>query len=147
MRHDGGPSGGRLPGVLTGRWPLETHHIGKARAAAAVLEPRAGRRWFERGEDGSETPWGAVVRVEPPRRVMLAWDISADWKCDPTLRTEVEARFVAEGPRSTRVELEHRHLDRFGARADEMRAVFDSPGGWDGPARSLRARGPGGVWR
>jgi uncharacterized protein YndB with AHSA1/START domain len=115
---------------MTSWWPLESHHIGKAKAAAAVLEPRAGGRWFERGEDGSETPWGTVVAWEPPQRVVLTWDISADWKCDPTLRTEVEVRFVAEGPRSTRVELEHRHLDRFGPRAGEMRAVFDSPGGW-----------------
>jgi uncharacterized protein YndB with AHSA1/START domain len=117
---------------MTSWWPLDTHHIGAAKAVAAVIEPREGGRWFERGEDGSETPWGAVVAWDPPRRVVLTWDISADWKCDPSLRTEVEVRFVAEGPRATRVELEHRYLDRFGPRADEMRAIFDSPGGWTG---------------
>ncbi len=113
-------------------WPLESHHIGASKAVSAVIEPRVGGRWFERGEDGAETPWGSVVAWEPPRRVVLTWEISCDWKCDPSLRTEVEVRFVAEGPRTTRVELEHRHLDRFGPRADEMRAIFDSPGGWAG---------------
>lgn len=117
---------------MTSWWPLESHHIGAARAVAAVIEPRVGGRWFERGEDGSETSWGMVVAWDPPRRVVLTWDISADWKCDPTLRTEVEVRFIAEGLRATRVELEHRHLDRFGTRADEMRAIFDSPDGWTG---------------
>ena len=117
---------------MTSWWPLETHHLGAAKAVAAVIEPRVGGRWFERGEDGSETPWGTVVTWDPPRRVVLTWDISADFRCDPNLGTEVEVRFVAEGPRATRVEFEHRYLDRFGARADEMRAIFDSPGGWTG---------------
>ncbi|HET6412487.1 MAG TPA: SRPBCC family protein [Anaeromyxobacter sp.] len=117
---------------MTSWWPLETHHLGAVKAVAAVIEPRAGGRWFERGEDGSETPWGSVVTWDPPRRVVLTWDISADFRCEPNLGTEVEVRFVAEGPRATRVEFEHRHLDRFGPRADEMRAIFDSPGGWTG---------------
>ena len=41
-------------------------------------------------------------------------------------------RFIAEGKEGTRIELEHRHLDRFGARRDEMRGIFDSEGGWSG---------------
>jgi uncharacterized protein YndB with AHSA1/START domain len=61
---------------------------------------------------------------------VLSWDISADWQPDPSLRTEIEVRFIAEGRNSTRVELEHRHLDRYGARRDAMRAVFNEDGGW-----------------
>jgi hypothetical protein len=61
---------------------------------------------------------------------VLSWDITADWQYDPKLETEIEIRFVAEGKNATRVELEHRHLDRFGARRDEMRRIFDTEGDW-----------------
>jgi hypothetical protein len=54
----------------------------------------------------------------------------ADWQPDPNLKTEVEVRFIAEGKDATRVELEHRHLDRYGPRRDEMRAIFDKEGDW-----------------
>jgi hypothetical protein len=57
-------------------------------------------------------------------------DISADWQYDPTLKTEIEVRFIADGSDRTQVELEHRHLDRYGARRDEMRAIFDTEGDW-----------------
>jgi len=110
-------------------WPLATHKIGKAPAVAAVIEPRVGGRWYERGDDGSTCDWGRVLAWEPPARLVLSWDISADWQPDPSIQTEVEVRFVADGG-GTRVELEHRRLDRFGKRRDEMRGIFDGEGGW-----------------
>jgi uncharacterized protein YndB with AHSA1/START domain len=113
-------------------WPLATHKIGKANAVDAVIEPGVGGRWYERGDDGSTCGWGRVLSWEPPLRLVLSWEISADWQHDPNLRTEVEIRFIAEGKDHTRVELEHRHLDRYGARRDEMRRIFDSEGGWSG---------------
>jgi uncharacterized protein YndB with AHSA1/START domain len=113
-------------------WPLQTHTIGAAPAAATVIEPRAGGRWYERGDDGSECDWGRVLAWEPPHRVVLSWEISADWQADPGLHTEVEVRFEPDGAGSTRVELEHRGLEAFGARTAEMRGVFDSEGGWRG---------------
>jgi uncharacterized protein YndB with AHSA1/START domain len=113
-------------------WPLATHKIGKAKAVDAVIEPRVNGRWYERGDDGSTCDWGRVLAWEPPLRLVLSWDISADWQYDPTLKTEVEVRFIAEGKGGTRVELEHRHLDRYGARRDQMRGIFDSEGGWSG---------------
>jgi uncharacterized protein YndB with AHSA1/START domain len=123
-------------GVFTDKmgtwWPLSTHKIGKAKAVDAVIEPRTGGRWYERGDDGSTCDWGRVLAWEPPSRLVLSWEISADWQHDPNLKTEVEIRFIAEGADSTRVELEHRHLDRYGARRDEMRGIFDSDGGWSG---------------
>jgi uncharacterized protein YndB with AHSA1/START domain len=112
-------------------WPLATHHISKVDAAAAVIEPFAGGRWFERGTDGSECDWGRVLAWEPPARLVLAWQISADWQHDAQLVTEVEVRFTAENG-GTRVDLEHRLLRGFGPRADEMRGIFDSKGGWNG---------------
>ncbi|MBS2016498.1 MAG: SRPBCC family protein [Deltaproteobacteria bacterium] len=114
-------------------WPLVSHHIGKVDAKDAVIEPRVGGRWFERGSDGSECEWGRVLAWDPPGRVVLAWQITADWQFDGALHTEVEVRFApAEGGKGTRVTLEHRLLQAYGPRAQEMRGVFDSEGGWTG---------------
>jgi uncharacterized protein YndB with AHSA1/START domain len=112
-------------------WPLATHKIGKTKAVDSVIEPRVGGRWYERGDDGSTCDWGRVLAWSPPARIVLSWEISADWQYDPNLKTEVEVRFVDEKG-GTRVELEHRHLDRYGTRRDEMREIFDSEGGWSG---------------
>jgi uncharacterized protein YndB with AHSA1/START domain len=95
-----------------------------------VLEPRAGGRWYERGEDASTCDWGTVLSWEPTSRLVLTWDISADWQHDPELKTEIEIRFIPEGKHATRIELEHRRLDRYGARRDEMRRIFDKEGDW-----------------
>ena len=78
---------------------------------------------------GTTCDWGSVLAWEPPTRLVLSWDITAEWQYDPELKTEVEVRFIAEG-HGTRVELEHRRLDRFGPRRDEMRRIIDSEGDW-----------------
>jgi uncharacterized protein YndB with AHSA1/START domain len=111
-------------------WPLAYYKIGKANAVDAVIEPHVGGRWYERGDDGSTCQWGSVLQWEPHSRLVLSWDISADWQYDPTLNTEIEVLFIAEGYNRTRVELEHRHLDRYGARRDEMRRIYDTEGDW-----------------
>ena len=111
-------------------WPLAYYKIGKANAVDAVIEPHVGGRWYERGDDGSMCQWGSVLAWEPPSRVVLSWDINADWQYEPVLNTEIEVRFTAEGSDRTRVELEHRHLDRYGARRDEMRRIYDTQGDW-----------------
>ena len=110
-------------------WPRE-HHIGGRPSFTAILEPRVGGRWYERGDDGSECSWGQVLAWDPPKRLVLTWDIGADWKYDPTLATELEINFIAETEERTRVELEHRKLERYGDKAEAMRAMFDSPGAW-----------------
>jgi len=114
-----------------GRWWLRTHSIGAAPLQDVVIEPRAGGRWYEQGEDGSQCEWGKVLAWEPPRRVLLAWQIGGDWKYDATLITEVEVNFIADAD-GTRVELEHRHLERMGAAAEAARQAVDSPSGWSG---------------
>jgi uncharacterized protein YndB with AHSA1/START domain len=111
-------------------WPLAVYKIGKANAVDAIIEPRVGGRWYERGDDGSACEWGSVLSWEPPSRLILSWDIGADWQYDPNLKTEIEVRFIAEGKDSTRVELEHRKLDRYGARREEMRRIFETEGDW-----------------
>lgn len=111
-------------------WPLAYYKIGKANAVNAVIESHVGGRWYEIGDDGSVCQWGSVLAWEPPSRLVLSWDISADWQYDPTLKTEIDVRFIGDHSGHTRVELEHRHLDRYGARRDEMRRIFDSEGDW-----------------
>ncbi|GII78617.1 ATPase [Sphaerisporangium rufum] len=114
------------------RWWPRDHHIGDAPLRESVLEPGEGGRWYEKGEDGSECDWGRVLVWEPPHRLVLAWQISADWAYDPELVTEVRVTFTPQDGDRTRVELEHAHLDRFGARAAQMAAVFGSANGWPG---------------
>ena len=114
-------------------WPKKNHSIGPAPMKAMIIEQRLGGRWYELGEDGSTCDWGQVLVWEPPSRLVLSWDISADWQHDPALKTEVEIRFIPESSSVTLVELEHRRLDRYGARRDEMRRIFESEAAWGQP--------------
>ena len=111
-------------------WPLAYYKIGNAKAVDAVIEPYVGGRWFERGEDASTCQWGSVLVWEPPSHLVLTWDVDAGWKYDSNLRTEIEVRFISEGPKRTRVEFEHRRLDRYGAQREEMRRIYDTEGDW-----------------
>ena len=117
-----------------GTWWPASHHTGEGELADAILECREGGRWYERTTDGSESEWGRVLAFEPPHRLLLAWHLDADFRYDPEpgRATEVEVRFTAEGPGRTRVELEHRLLERYGERADEVRGQVGSEGGWPG---------------
>jgi uncharacterized protein YndB with AHSA1/START domain len=112
-------------------WPPE-HHILEAPLAEMVFEPRAGGHVYDRGIDGSECRWARVLAYEPPHRVVISWDISTRWQLETDLEktSEVEVRFVAEAPDRTRVELEHRNLDRHGEGWEQMRDAVGSPDGW-----------------
>ena len=112
------------------RWWRPEHHVGKSPLKDVVLEPRVGGRWYEVCEDASICEWGKVLEWEPHGRVLLAWQLNQDWKYDPDFITELEVRFVAEEDKLTRVELEHRNLERFGAKVDAVRASLDSKEGW-----------------
>jgi uncharacterized protein YndB with AHSA1/START domain len=114
---------------MTEWWPSD-HHIGSAPIEEIVIEPHEGGRWYTRHEDGSETSTGYVLVWEPPGRLVLTWQISANWQYDPKLVTTIEIRFLAESPDQTRVQLEHRDLERYGPEADRMRELFDGPGAW-----------------
>ena len=111
-------------------WP-SSHSIGASPFEAVVMEPRVGGRWYERSADGVECSWGRVLAWEPPHRVVLAWQLNADWTYDPGFETEVAVTFTDAEPGRTKVELRHGNLERFGERAEEMRATFESPGAWD----------------
>ncbi len=115
-----------------GRWWNPHHKIGAEPFATAVMEPREGGRWFERAADGSECDWGRVLAYDPPERLTLAWMIGPTWQFDPdpANATEVEVRFIAEGDTRTRVELEHRGLEKHGEAGAQLFATFSGEGGW-----------------
>jgi len=113
-----------------GTWWPKSHHIGKVEPETLVIEPRAGGRWFERAPDGTECDLGKVLTWEPPARLVLAWQLDPKFQYQPDLITEVELRFIPEGAGRTRVELEHRNLERFGDGAAAMRERIDAPRGW-----------------
>jgi uncharacterized protein YndB with AHSA1/START domain len=98
----------------------------------SVFEPRAGGRVYDRGVDGSECQWGRVLAYEPPTRLVFTWDISPMWQIetDNAKSSEVEVRFIEEGPHKTRVELEHRHLDRHGDGWEGLREGVRGDQGW-----------------
>jgi uncharacterized protein YndB with AHSA1/START domain len=113
-------------------WPPE-HHILGSELAEMVFEPRQGGHVYDRGVDGSERRWARVLAYEPPERVVISWDINLQWQIesDPAKTSEVEVRFTSEAPERTRVELEHRHLDRHGEGWEAMRDAVGSSEGWD----------------
>jgi uncharacterized protein YndB with AHSA1/START domain len=100
--------------------------------AETVFEPRVGGQVYDRGVDGSECRWARVLAYEPPNRVVISWDISPRWQIetDPERTSEVEVRFISESPERTRVELEHRNLDRHGEGWESLRHGVESEGGW-----------------
>jgi uncharacterized protein YndB with AHSA1/START domain len=108
------------------------HNLLASPIAETVFEPRVGGHIYDRATDGSECRWARVLAYEPPDRVVFSWDISPQWQLetDPDNASEVEVRFIAEGPERTRVELEHSNIDRHGP---GWQAVADGVGddaGW-----------------
>ncbi len=111
-------------------WPHE-FHIGQAAVEEVILEPQVGGRWYERGVDGSECDWGRVLAWEPPRRVLFTWQINGMWQFDPDPdhASEIEARFRADGPDQTVVEVEHRHFERL-VGGQSIHDGITGGGGW-----------------
>jgi uncharacterized protein YndB with AHSA1/START domain len=120
-----------------GTWWNPSHHIGDGELTDVVVEPQAGGRWYEITTGGT-CEWGRVLTWDPPQRVVLAWQLNADWEHDSGFLTELEIRFESEGPETTRVELEHRGLEAYGDRAGEVRGALDSEGGWNGLLEAFR---------
>jgi uncharacterized protein YndB with AHSA1/START domain len=108
------------------------HNMLDVEIAETVFEPRVGGHLYDRGVDGSECRWARVLVYEPPNRVVFSWDISPQWRIETDLEktSEVEVRFVSEGSERTRLELEHRNLDRHGDGWEPERDAVSSEGGW-----------------
>jgi uncharacterized protein YndB with AHSA1/START domain len=119
---------------MTDWWLRDSHHIGEQPPEAVVIEPQAGGRWFERAPDGTECDWGRVLEWDPPARVLLAWHLGPQFNYDPdpAKSTELEVRFLAEGPATTRVELVHHGFEVHGPAGEELSKVVGGPEGWNG---------------
>jgi uncharacterized protein YndB with AHSA1/START domain len=108
------------------------HNLLRVEITETIFEPRVGGHVYDRGVDGSECRWARVLAYEPPHRLVISWDISPQWQIEtnPDHTSEVEIRFIAEGSNRTRVELEHRHLDRHGHGWQAERDAVRNEGGW-----------------
>ena len=108
------------------------HNLLGSPITSTTFEPHVGGHIVDRGEDGSECRWARILAFEPPSRLVFSWDIGPTWQLEQDHRnaSEVEVRFVAEGPGSTRVVLEHRHLDRHGPGWPSLRDGVDDTQGW-----------------
>jgi len=115
-----------------GEFKPPEHNLLGAEITESRFEPWVGGHIYDRAADGSECRWARVLVYEPPDRVVFSWDISPRWQleADEANASEVEVTFVAETPVRTRVELEHRHLDRHGPGWESLREGIDSDGGW-----------------
>ena len=122
--------------VFTGQFdrikPRDHNTMAPAAIVETVFETHVGGHVYDRGENGSICRWARVLVFEPPHRVVISWDISPTWQIvtDPAEASEVEVTFVAEGPSRTRVELEHRHLERHGQGWESVRDGVANPAGW-----------------
>jgi uncharacterized protein YndB with AHSA1/START domain len=108
------------------------HNLLSVPIAETVFEPRVGGHIYDRGEDGSLCKWARILAFEPPSRVVFTWDIGPTWQLesDPARCSEVEIRFVAEAADRTRVQLEHRHIERHGEGWESVAAGVDGDAGW-----------------
>ena len=115
-----------------GAFKPREHNLLGVDIAETVFETHVGGHIYDRGVDGSECRWARVLAFEPPDRVVFSWDISPQWQVetDPDRTSEVEVRFVAESTERTRVELEHRNLDRHGDGWEGVRGMVAGEGGW-----------------
>jgi uncharacterized protein YndB with AHSA1/START domain len=115
-----------------GSWFPSEYNLLDVDIEERVFEPRVGGRVYDRGADGSECHWARVLAYEPPARVVISWDITPRWEIepDPDRTSEIEVRLVAESPDRTRVELEHRNLDRHGEGWEQVRESIAGDGGW-----------------
>lgn len=113
------------------RWWPRNHGIGDKPIARDYMEPKVGGRWIEVSESGKETLVATIIEWQPPHRLVLLWQINADWKPDPSMKSEVDVRFTAQGPNETLVELLHHRFETMGiAAGTKMRNDVD--GGWPG---------------
>jgi uncharacterized protein YndB with AHSA1/START domain len=115
-----------------GSFKPREHNLLRVEIAETVFETHVGGNIYDRGVDGSECRWARVLAYEPPDRVVFSWDISPQWQVETDLdkTSEVEVRFIAEASDRTRVELEHRNLDRHGLGWEAERDGVAGDGGW-----------------
>lgn len=115
-----------------GDFKPKEHNLLGVPIAETVFEPHVGGHIYDRGTDGTECRWARVLAFEPPDRVVFSWDISPYWQVETDLdhTSEVEIRFVAEAPERTRLDLEHRNIERHGPGWEGVRDGVADDAGW-----------------
>ena len=112
------------------RWWPRQHHVGDSPMKEMIMELEVGGRCYAVREDGTESPWGHVLAYEPPTRLVVAWQLTAEFAYDESFVTEVEVTFTPQGADQTLVELEHRNLERYAEAKEQMVAMLGSDDGW-----------------
>ena len=127
-----------------GTWWSPDHHIIEAELAEMVFEPRVGRHVYDVGVDGSECPLGARPRLRPARPASSSAGTSRPALAARERPRTSAARWRCGSPRwartTTRVDLEHRHLERHGEGWEAMAAGVGSPGGWPAGVEAFAQR-------
>jgi uncharacterized protein YndB with AHSA1/START domain len=123
-------------------WKPPDHNLLGVEIAESVFEAHEGGSVYDRGVDGSESRWARVLAFQPPTRIVLGWLVTPQWRVDPDVSraSEVEVRFIAEAERRTRVEIEHRNLERHGEGWEALRDAVAAPDGWPLYLRRLAER-------
>jgi uncharacterized protein YndB with AHSA1/START domain len=132
--------------IFTGfRWWPKSHSIlaSKSPQVAVTVEARPGGRWYERGQDGTECNWGRVVTWDPPKRLVLTWQLNSNFQFDSKIATEVEVTFTPAAGNRTHVVMEHRLFEKYGEEGEKIRAAVDSPDGWAGLLQMFAAMAAG----
>ena len=115
---------------MTSWWPLATHTIGEAPARDCIVQARTGGRWYGVNKNGDEHEIGNVLAYEPPARLLLSWEVNCSWLHDEAAASEIEVRFIPESATRTRIELEHRNLEVYGADAETAKERYEADGAW-----------------
>lgn len=115
-----------------GDFKPKEHNLMDAAIAETVFEARVGGNIYDRAVDGTECRWARVLAYDPPNRVVFSWDIGPTWQVEENTEntSEVEVTFIAEAPDRTRVELEHRNIDRHGPGWPSVRDGIGNDQGW-----------------
>jgi uncharacterized protein YndB with AHSA1/START domain len=108
------------------------HNLLAVPIAETVVQTHIGGHIIDRGTDGSECRWARVLAYEPHDRFVFSWDISPYWQVetDQDKTSEVEVTFTALAEDRTRVDIEHRHLDRHGDGWTGVRDGVSAGEGW-----------------
>ena len=108
------------------------HNLLGAPIAETVFEPRVGGHIYDRGTDGTECRWARVLVYEPaaPRRVQLGHRPHLAGRDRSGEHQRGRGPVHRRDPERTRVELEHRNLDRHGPGWEAVSDGVGHDAGW-----------------
>lgn len=116
-------------GEPTAWWPPTHCLLRTTPRRSVVIEPGAGGRFYDLGQDGSEADWGRVLDWEPPHRLRMSWAVDGTWQPvdDDALASRIEVTFTPGPGGTTTVSLAHVELHRHGRWAEAIHAALQGP--------------------